>query len=140
MHIANPFAVALVDEYNVFTDAKHRVHVVGVDDGGDSVFVGDVVEKFVDKNRRAGVESRIRFVAEKIFGIQGNCAGNCHAFLHAARDFRGILVFGSLQVDAFKTEACAVEYLATGHAGEHCQGKHHIPEHCFRVKERRALE
>ena len=38
---ALPFLSALVYEQNVFADAHHRVHVVGVDDGCDVVLLGD---------------------------------------------------------------------------------------------------
>ncbi len=49
--------MALVDEHYVFAYAKHAVHIVGVDNGGYIVFVGDVAQKFVDQYRCLGVES-----------------------------------------------------------------------------------
>ena len=38
---ALPFLAALVYEQDVFADAHHRVHVVGVDDGCDVVLLSD---------------------------------------------------------------------------------------------------
>ena len=39
---AHPADVAFVHKDDVFANTHHRVHVVGVDDGGDAKFVGDV--------------------------------------------------------------------------------------------------
>ena len=46
-HVTNPFAVALVDKHDVLAYAKHGVHVVGIDDCGYVVFVGDVAQELV---------------------------------------------------------------------------------------------
>ena len=50
LFVANPFPVALVDEDDVFTDTEHGIHVVSVDYGGHSVFVGYVAEQFINQN------------------------------------------------------------------------------------------
>ncbi len=140
VHVAHPFAVALVDEHDVLADAEHRVHVVGVDDGGDVVFVGDVAEQFVDHDRGAGVEARVGLVAEEVFGIEGDGAGDGHTFLHTARDLGGVFVVGALEVDALDTELGTVMNLGGSHVGEHGERESHVAEHGLGVKERRALE
>lgn len=50
LFVAHPFAVTFVDENDVFTDAEHGIHVVSVDYGGHSVFVGYVAEQFINQN------------------------------------------------------------------------------------------
>ena len=45
---ALPVFVALIDEDDVFAYTEHGVHVVGVDDGGHAVFLGDTVDEGVD--------------------------------------------------------------------------------------------
>ena len=47
--VSNPCTMTFVQEHDVFTNAKHGVHVVGVDDRGYSVFMGDVAKKFVNQ-------------------------------------------------------------------------------------------
>ena len=96
--VADPFAVTLVYEDDVFPDTEDGVHIVGVDYGRDAIFVGDIVEEFVDKNRGAGVETGVGFVAEQVAGIEGDGACDGHAFLHTAGDFRGIFLLGALEV------------------------------------------
>ena len=94
--VANPFQLSLVYIYNMFAYSHDGVHVVGVDDGGHVVFLGDAVDKFVYDQRGLGVEARVWLVAEKVLGVQryGTCYG--HAFLHASGDFAGELLFCSL--------------------------------------------
>ena len=43
-----PFQVALVYEYYRLANTHYGVHVVGVDNRGDVVFVGDAMQQFVD--------------------------------------------------------------------------------------------
>ena len=45
---AYPSHMALVDKHDVLADAHHRVHIVGVDDGGDVELVRNVAQQFVD--------------------------------------------------------------------------------------------
>ena len=47
---AHPLAIAFVDEDNVLSYSQHGVHVVGVDNGRDVVFLRDVGKQFVDKD------------------------------------------------------------------------------------------
>ena len=44
MVIALPVAMALIYEYYILTNAEHRVHIVGIDDGGYAIFMGYVAE------------------------------------------------------------------------------------------------
>ena len=84
VHIAHPLAVTFVDEYDILTDAEHRVHVVSVDYGGDIVFVSDVAEEFVNHNRCLRVKAGVGFVAEEVFGVKRYCSGDSHTLLHTA--------------------------------------------------------
>ena len=68
--ITNPLAMSFINENDVFTDAKHGVHVVGVDDGRYLIFMGDIAQQLVDKDRCLRVETGVRLVAEKVFGIE----------------------------------------------------------------------
>jgi len=43
-----PFFMALVDKNDTVANSHHRIHVVGIDDGGHVVFGGDVVNQFVN--------------------------------------------------------------------------------------------
>lgn len=56
--------MSFVYEYNVFTDAKNGVHVVGVDDGGDIVFMRNVAQEFVNQNGSTRVESGVGLIAK----------------------------------------------------------------------------
>ena len=57
VHVTDPFAVSFIYECNVLADTEHRVHVVGVYDCGDVIFVCDITEKFVNHNRSAWVKT-----------------------------------------------------------------------------------
>ena len=50
-HIAYPLSVTLVYEYDVLSYTEHGVHVVGVYDCRDIVFVGYIAEQFINQNR-----------------------------------------------------------------------------------------
>ena len=69
VHVTDPLAVAFIDEDDVLTYTEHRVHVVGVDDGGYVVFVGNIAQEFINEDGCAGVKSGVRLVAEEIFRI-----------------------------------------------------------------------
>lgn len=90
--VSFPVAVSFIDKHDIFSDSEHGVHVVGVDDGGDVIFMGDVAQQVIDQNRRLRVESGVGFVAEKIFGIERDSAGDSHTFLHTARYFGRIFI------------------------------------------------
>ena len=55
--ITNPSHMALIDEHDILANAHHRVHVVGINDGGDAKLVGDVTQQFVNHNRSLGVKT-----------------------------------------------------------------------------------
>ena len=63
-HIANPFAMTLVDEDNILADTENAVHIVGVDYGCEAVLMGDVAQEFVDEDTGLRVESAVWLVAE----------------------------------------------------------------------------
>ena len=46
--LALPFFMAFVDEDDVLADAHHRIHVVGIDDGGDVELLGDAAQQVVN--------------------------------------------------------------------------------------------
>ena len=58
-----------MDEDYGFTYSHDGIHVVGVDDGGDVVFVGDAMQEFIDDERRLWVEPRVRLVAKEVFRV-----------------------------------------------------------------------
>ncbi len=105
--VALPFLVTLVDEADVLTDAHHRVHIVGIDDGCHIVILGDAREEFVDDERSLWVETRVRFIAEEVFRIDHDGTGNGYTFLHTTRDLARILLLGVYQVDAVETFLCS---------------------------------
>ena len=45
---ACPLGIALVDEEYLLAYVAYRAHIVCVDDGGDTIFVGDVADEAVD--------------------------------------------------------------------------------------------
>ena len=45
---ACPLGSAVVDEEHLLANATHRTHVVGVDDGGDAILMGDIANESVD--------------------------------------------------------------------------------------------
>ena len=69
-----------VEENDVFAYAEHGIHVVRVDYGGYAIFMGYVAEQFVNDYGCAWIKAGVRFVAKKIFRIQGYCPRYCHSF------------------------------------------------------------
>ena len=65
-----------MDIDDLLADLHDRIHIVGVDDRGDAVFLGDLVDQVVDHDRSLGVEARVGFVAEEVFGIQYDGPGD----------------------------------------------------------------
>ena len=39
-----PFLIAFVNKYDIFANTHHGVHIVGIDDGGHIILLGDGVE------------------------------------------------------------------------------------------------
>lgn len=52
-----PLSPSFADEGDVLADAHHGIHVVGVDDGGDFVLVGNARNKFVNHDAGLRVEA-----------------------------------------------------------------------------------
>ncbi len=84
--IAGPVAVAFVDEYDMLSYSQHGVHIVRVYHRSDAVFVSDIAKEVVNQNGRTGVKSRIRLVAEKVFGIKCYGTRYGHTLLHTSRN------------------------------------------------------
>ena len=117
--VASPADVTLVEVGDVVTDAEHGVHVVGVDNGGDVVLLGDVVNELVDADGGLRVQTRVGFVAEEVFGLEGNGAGYGNALLHTARQFAGHLEKGILEPHAIEAELHTFLNLGAVHVTEH---------------------
>lgn len=49
-HVAHPFPVALVYEYDVLPDTEYAIHVVSIDNGGYPVLMSDVAQQLVDED------------------------------------------------------------------------------------------
>ena len=126
---ALPLGPSFADEGDVLADAHHGVHVVGVDDGGDAVLVGDAGDELVYHDARLGVETRVGLVAEEVLGLQHNGARDGHTLLHAARNLAWELVLGALQIDARQAVESPPLAVFVGVIGEHVEGEHHVVEH-----------
>ena len=105
-----------------------------IDDGRDVIFARDVLDEFVDKDRCLRVESRVRFIAEKIFGVESNGSGYGDPFLHAATYLRRILFVGPRKVYTFDTESGPFLSFSGGLPGKHFQWEHDVFENGERVE------
>ena len=130
----SPFGAAIVDKEHLFANTAHRTHVVGVDNGGDTLLVSDVADEAVDDTRRYRVEARVGLVAEEVAGFQGDGSGDSYTFLHATTEFGGHLAFSIYQAHAVETEAGTTKLLIVGLGGKHLQGEEYIVEHVHRVE------
>ena len=81
---------AFINKNDVLSDFQHGVHVVGVDDGGDVVLFGDLLDQVVDHNRSHRVETGVRFITEEVFRIHDYGTGNGYTFDHTSTQFGGI--------------------------------------------------
>ena len=54
---ATPRQVAFVDEADVFSNFHHRVHVVGIDNGGDVVVFGNIGDQLINGNRSLRIKA-----------------------------------------------------------------------------------
>ena len=54
---SSPLGTTLVDKNDLLAYAAHRAHVVGVDDGGDAILVGDVADEAIDKAGRDRIKA-----------------------------------------------------------------------------------
>ena len=111
-----------------------------VDDGRDFVLVGNAGDEFVDDNRSLRVEARVRFVAEEVFGFEGNGTCDGDALLHTAGEFGGQFLVRPSQIDTCQAMLRAFDAIFVGFVGEHIEGEHDVLEHGERVEEGCALE
>ena len=81
---ALPLGTSVADESDVLANSHDGIHVVGVDNGCDLVFVRDTLDEFVDDDGGLWVESRIGFVAEEVTGLEDNGTGDGNSLLHTA--------------------------------------------------------
>ena len=88
----------------MLANLQNGVHVVGIDDRGHAVLVGDVLDEGVDDQRGFWIQPAVGLVAEQILGIQHDGARNGHAFLHAAGKLRGVLVRCVFNSNALQTK------------------------------------
>ena len=132
--------MTLADEADVLTDTHHRVHIVGVDDGCHIVILGDAREEFVDDERSLWIETRVRLIAEEVFRIHHDGAGDGNTFLHTTRDFARVFLLGINQVDTVEAFLCSLHTFPVIHIREHIEGEHHVLQHIERVEEGCALE
>ena len=137
---AGPGGMALVDEEYLLADVAHGGHVVGVDDGGDAVLVGDVADEAVDDARRDGVETRVGLVAEEVARLQSDGAGDGNALLHATTELGGHLLLCIDETHAVEAEAGTVELLARALRGEHLEGEEDVAKHVHGVEQGGALK
>ena len=138
--VALPVHHAACEEGDVVADAEHGIHIVCVDHSGDVVLASDVVDQLVDEDGGLRIEARVGFVAEEVFGIERDGAGDCYSFLHTAREFGGHFLMCSLEAYAFQAEIHAFAYLSHCLVAEHTEGKAHVFFHRHRVEEGRALK
>ena len=89
---AFPFLEPVVDVDDLVPDGVDRVHVMGIDDGGDVVLLGDLVDELVDHGGGLGVEPRVRFVAEEILGVECYSTGDSGTLHHPPTDLGRVLV------------------------------------------------
>lgn len=66
---AFPLLDSVVDIDNLIPDSVDRIHVMRIDDGGDIILLGDLVNELVDHRRGLGVEPRVWLIAEEVLRI-----------------------------------------------------------------------
>ena len=84
---------------------------MGVDDRGDVVLLGDLVDQVVDDDRGLRIEARVGLVAEEVARVEYDGAGDGHTLGHAAAKLRGVEVVGIVEVDAPQAEVHALHLL-----------------------------
>src|SRR6218665_46182 len=77
-----PFLVALVHIKDIITDLHYAVHVVGIDHGGNVVFRGHFLDKFVDHQGGLRIETGVGLIAEQVFWIEYNGASQSDTLFH----------------------------------------------------------
>ena len=124
--VAFPPLLPFVDEDHVFADLEHRVHVVRVDDRGDVVLLGDLLDQVVDHHRGHRVEARIGLVAEEGFGVHHDRACDGYALDHTAAQLGGVEVVHILEVDPLQAKIHAFAFLFRALVGEQVERQAHV--------------
>ena len=70
-----PFLLTITQEEDIIAYLQYGVHVMAIDNGADTELAGHVADELVDYQTRPWVQTRVRFIAEQILGIQGNGTG-----------------------------------------------------------------
>ncbi len=134
-----PFA-ALVDVDDLLPDLHDGVHVVGVDDRGDVVLLGNLVDQVVDDDRSLRIEARVGLVAEEVARVQDDRARDGHALDHAARQLRRVEIVGVFEPHAPQAEIHALAFLGLRLIGEEIQRQADVLRYGRRVQQRSALK
>ncbi len=87
-----------------------------------------------------GIEPCGRFIEKENLGLQCNGSGEAHAALHAAGEFGGLQLVGSLQAHHVQAFVHAVGDLGLGHGRVALEGEAHILFHRHGIKEGRHLK
>ncbi len=102
---AKGYDVALVNQEHAVGNQKGAGEFVGDHDDGHAKSALEFENQFVDTRRDDGVQSRRGLVEEQNLRVHRQGAGNGSAFLHAAAELRGCVVFKSLEPDLLQFEA-----------------------------------
>ena len=92
---AFPLLESIVDVDDLVPDGVDRVHVMCIDDGGDVVLLGDLVDELVDHCRCLRVEPRVGFVAEEVLRVESYGTGDSGT-LHHPTTYLGRVLLGSV--------------------------------------------
>ena len=135
-HHLRPF----VDVDDLLPDLHDGVHVVGVDDRGDVVLLGNLVDQVVDDDRGLRIEARVGLVAEEVARVQDDRARDGHALDHAARQLRRVEIVGVFEPHAPQAEIHALAFLGLRLIGEEIQRQADVLRYGRRVQQRSALK
>lgn len=140
MLVAPPRNLPFVQQDDIVTDAHDRIHVVGIDDGRDIVFNGDIADELVDHDRSLGVEARVGLITEQVGGLQHDRTGNAYPLLHTTTDFGGVPVIGTRQIDPLEAKIYAIELFLSCFFGKHIQRETDILFDRHRIEQSRGLK
>ena len=73
-----------------------------IDDGRDIVLLRELVDELVDDRRGLGVKTGVWLVAEELFWIECQSAGDGSTLHHPTTDLSGILLRGFGQTDTLQ--------------------------------------
>ena len=113
---------------------------MGIDDRGDVVLLGDLVDQVVDDDRGLRIEARVGLVAEEVARVQDDRARDGHALDHAARQLRRVEIVGVFEPHAPQAEIHALAFLGLRLIGEEIQRQADVLRHGRRVQQRTALK